>query len=112
MEHSVDPRPDCKLKFVHFGPVEKNRSIYQFWFNRGGPMKFNDEFFQKIMFVKVRGLLFWILTINKTEVESVQLGNTYIADMDKCPQDKCCLDKCRVDCCNLLYMFPGPLFKV
>ena len=23
--------------------------------------------------------------INKTEVESVQLGNTYIADMDKCP---------------------------
>ena len=26
---------------------------------------------------------------------SVQLGNTYIADMDKCPQDKCCLDKSR-----------------
>ena len=24
----------------------------------------------------------------KTEVESVQLGNTYIADIDKCPQDK------------------------
>ena len=23
---------------------------------------------------------------NKTEVESVQLENTYIADMDKCPQ--------------------------
>ena len=41
--------------------------------------------------------------INKTEVESVQLGNTYIADMDKCPQDKCCGDSC-----NLLYMFPGP----
>ena len=32
--------------------------------------------------------------IDKTEVESVQLGNTYITDMDKCPQDKCCLDKC------------------
>ena len=32
---------------------------------------------------------------NKTEVESVQLGNTYIADIDKCPQDKSCLDKCR-----------------
>ena len=31
---------------------------------------------------------------NKTEVESVQLGNTYIADMDKYPQDKCCLNKC------------------
>ena len=29
-----------------------------------------------------------------TEVESVQLGNTYIADVDKCPQDKCCRDKC------------------
>ena len=42
----------------------------------------------------------------KTEVESVQLGNT--ADMDKCPQDKCCLYKCRGDSCNLLYMFPGP----
>ena len=39
---------------------------------------------------------------NKTEVESVQLGNTYIADMDKCPQDKLCLDKCRGDSCNLL----------
>ena len=23
---------------------------------------------------------------NKTEVESVQLGNAYIADMDKCPR--------------------------
>ena len=45
---------------------------------------------------------------NKTEVESVQLGNTYIADMDKCPQDKCCLDKCRGDSCNLLYLLPGP----
>ena len=49
---------------------------------------------------------------NKTEVESVQLGNTYIADMDKCPQDKWCLDKCRGDSFNLLYMFPDPLFKV
>ena len=39
---------------------------------------------------------------DKTEVESVQLGYTYIADMDKCP------DKCRSDSCNLLYMFPGP----
>ena len=45
---------------------------------------------------------------NKTEVESVQLGNTNIADMDKCPQDKCCLDKWCGDSCNLLYMFPGP----
>ena len=40
---------------------------------------------------------------NKTEVESVQLGNTYFADMDKCSEDKCCDDSC-----NLLYMFPGP----
>ena len=45
---------------------------------------------------------------NKTEVESVQLGNTYVPDMDKCPQDKCCLDKSRGDPCNLLYMFQGP----
>ena len=45
-------------------------------------------------------------SLNKTEVESVQLGNTYISDMDKCPKDKCCQDKC---CgCNLLFMFPGP----
>ena len=49
-----------------------------------------------------------IMSIHKTEVESLQLGNTYIADMDKCPQDKCCLDKCRGDSCSLLYMFPGP----
>ena len=40
---------------------------------------------------------------NKTDVESAQLGNTYIADMDKC-----CLDTCCGDSCNLLYMFPGP----
>ena len=33
-----------------------------------------------------------ILTENMTEVESVQLGNTYIADMDK--WGNCCLDKC------------------
>ena len=45
---------------------------------------------------------------NKTEVESVQLGYTYIADMDKCPQDKCCPDKCLGDSCNLLYLFQGP----
>ena len=48
---------------------------------------------------------------NKTEVENVQLGNTYIADMDEYPQDKCCLDICRGDSCNLLYMFPGPFVK-
>ena len=47
--------------------------------------------------------------MNKTEVKSVQLGNTYIADMDKCPQDKCCLDKCCGESCNLFYMFPGPI---
>ena len=35
--------------------------------------------------------------LNKTEVESVQLGNTYNADMDKCRQDKYCLDKCHSD---------------
>ena len=45
---------------------------------------------------------------NKTEVESVQLENTYIADMDKCPQDKCSLDICHGDSCNLLYKFSGP----
>ena len=39
--------------------------------------------------------------INKTEVESVQLGNTYIADMDKCHQDKRCLDKCQLASWNL-----------
>ena len=61
-----------------------------------------------IWFVK-KCILFISVTIlvwNKTEVESVQLGNTYISDMDKCPKDKCCQDKC---CgCNLLFMFPGP----
>ena len=47
-------------------------------------------------------------SFNKTVVESVQLGNTYIADMDKCTKEKCCLDICRGDSCNLLYVFPGP----
>ena len=46
--------------------------------------------------------------VNKTEVESVQLGNTYIADMDKCSQDKCCMDRYRGDSYYLLFMFPGP----
>ena len=50
-----------------------------------------------------------ILVKYKTEVESVQLGNTYITDIDKCPQDKCCLDKFSGDSCDLLYMFPGPI---
>ena len=45
----------------------------------------------------------------KTEVESVQLGYTYMADVDKCPQNKCCLGKCHGAICNLLYMFPGPV---
>ena len=44
----------------------------------------------------------------KIQIESVQLGYTYIAYMNKCPQDKCCLDKCCGNSCNLLYMFPGP----
>ena len=48
---------------------------------------------------------------NKTEVESVQLGYTYIAYMVKCPQDKCCPENCCGDSCNLLYMFPGPFVK-
>ena len=47
-------------------------------------------------------------TYNKTEVESVKLGNTYIANIDKCPQDKCCPYKCCGDSLNLLYMFPRP----
>ena len=47
--------------------------------------------------------------MNKTEVKSVQLGNTYIADMDKCPQDKCCLDKCCGDSCNVFHMSPRTL---
>ena len=56
------------------------------------------------------GTPFWKWKIyHKNEVESVQLGNTYITDMDKCPRDKYCLDKCRGDSCNLLYMFPGPI---
>ena len=46
--------------------------------------------------------------LKKTEVESVQLGYTYIADMNKCSQDKYYLVKCRGDSCNLLNMFQGP----
>ena len=49
-----------------------------------------------IIYVPVYSIFF----CNKTDVESVQLGNTYIADMDKCPQDKCCLDKCNGDSYN------------
>ena len=57
---------------------------------------------------KENNLNILILTVQKTEVESVQLGYTYNAYMGKCPQDKCCLDKCCGNSCNLLYMFPGP----
>ena len=57
--------------------------------------KTNGRYFSNFIF-------YGHLTSNKTEVESVQLGNTYIAGMDKC-----CLDRCRGDGCYMLYMFPG-----
>ena len=52
-----------------------------------------------------------MIILHKTEVKSVQLGNAFIADLDKCPEDNCCVDKCRGDSCYLSYMFPGPFVK-
>ena len=43
----------------------------------------------------------------KTGVESVQLGNTHIADMDKCPQHNAQTNVV-VTVFNLFYMFPRP----
>ena len=40
-------RPVCKFKFVSFGPEEKKpRGLCISWFNRRGPMKFENTFFQ------------------------------------------------------------------
>ena len=43
---SLDLRPVCKFKFVGCGPVEKNRALYLSQFNRGGPTKLENTFFQ------------------------------------------------------------------
>ena len=76
-------------------------------FPGGLPIMFCIKLFLVCLSLSLYLLLYLKLT-NKTEVESVQLGKTYIADLDKCSEDKCCLDKCRGDSCYLLYMFPGP----
>ena len=79
----LDLRPVCKFKFVRFGLEEKNRALYLSRFNCGGPMKFENTFFQiaKLRFLtifndfrqnskhsqgtslKARGLIFWILAL-------------------------------------------------
>ena len=48
----------------------------------------------------------------KTEIESVQLGYTYIADMDKCPQDKCAETNVVVRVVICCICSKDPLFKV
>ena len=50
----LDLKPVCKLKYVHCGPVEKNRTLYLSWFNRGGPTKFKNTFFQQEIFKDFR----------------------------------------------------------
>ena len=79
------------------GDVHSSSSVKKSWCNKDQEHLFQNS---KMLILEH--------SKNKTKVKSVQLGNTYIADMDKCPQDKCCLDKCRGDSCNLLYLFPGP----
>ena len=51
-------------------------------------------------------------TENKTEVESVQLGNTYIADMDKCPQTNVLWTNVVVTVVICCICSQDPLFKV
>ena len=80
-EPTLDLRPVCKFKFVRCGPGEKTRALYLSRLKRGGPMKFENTFFQiaKLTIfngfrqnskfsknfqgksLKVRGLIFWIL---------------------------------------------------
>ena len=46
-EHPLDLRPVCKLKFVCCSPGEKKtRAFYLSRLKRGGPMKFENTFFQ------------------------------------------------------------------
>ena len=81
-DQPLDLRAVCKLEFVRCGPVEKkNRALHLSRFDHGGPKKFEDTFFKKIIFtrfrqndqffensqgmsLKARCLIFWILTIN------------------------------------------------
>ena len=45
-EAPLDLRPVCKFKFVRCGPGEKTRALYLSRLKRGGPMKFENTFFQ------------------------------------------------------------------
>ena len=45
-EPPLDLRPVCKLKFVRCGPGEKTRVLFHSQLKRGGPMKFENTFFQ------------------------------------------------------------------
>ena len=46
IEHLVDLRPVCKLKFVRWGPVENTttKALYLSGFDRGCPPEFEDAF--------------------------------------------------------------------
>ena len=54
----------------------------------------------------------WSKMANKTEVESVQLGNTYIADMDKCPRTNVAWTNVLVTVVICCICSQDPLFKV
>ena len=45
-EPPLDLRPVCKFKFVRCRPGEKTRALYLSQLKRGGPMKFENTFFQ------------------------------------------------------------------
>ena len=44
-EHPFDLRPVCKLECVQCGSVETTKALYLSWFDRGGPKKFENNFF-------------------------------------------------------------------
>ena len=54
-ETPLDLRPVCKFKFVCSGPGEKKQSALSFSVEGGGPMKFENTFFQiaKLIFLSI-----------------------------------------------------------
>ena len=44
-KHLVDLRPVCKVRFVHCGPLEERRTLYQSEFNHGSLTKFKNTIF-------------------------------------------------------------------
>ena len=71
LEHPLEPRPVCKLKFVRCGPVEKKpRALYVSRIKRGGPTRFETTLFRiaKLIFLTIFNKIFNFSQIHRGRV--------------------------------------------